>query len=921
MSLNCHLSWRFEHHCNSWADCVFYQFVYVLCVGADGLDSAGCSPKDDEDDSDNEIPENCGAAAMKSNKISPASSYHAGSSYYYPMSKQKSWLARCDNQRHVAGNDSSYVEPSEDSYYSQYQRQRLDDSTSAARGFGANGDVKVQRLKQRKQARRERESAGLTTADSVAGYRGRDCSIDELIEYIDAKPPAGSKTQKQTNRRKKRKKRNSSNRSTNSANDTVESIIPVGRSDKCTDVGSGEMSPSKLFDQTAAAAAAAAAGGHAATTDECKTHSSSGDDKVNTASISELSLHRDTLTRMPPSGVFNSNLSDGDKNGSDFHRDSNCRNTDQGHGVFQEIEVVSVVDSSNLSNVDSDPTAKLGSEHSSLTGVSATVTEGSESASHINWEESRIVVLDSCCLQLSNVSVSDDEKALSNEHTEDSKVAEEDNDVQQDKALAVNNENSSRCVVSSYAAVSDAVVDSLSDVHVLQRRQSEDLGCMSSVRQPGELSGISQKICSIDAGQSTPSSSISDARDSIDFDSQSLADDLSSDFDFTAQAASNENEFTVVTQKKKKKLVRHNVGSVDCFQRTFCIRTRQQSRAVQAHETQSSYKHESLIKELSTVSSSIPQTCPSHSNNDLSSETVAQQTSTPVEVPRIAAEIVQSLSNDRQMKSVTHSISSVAYLNNNVTNAVLNCAAVNDGVSTSQLPTSLVTVSTSHNAKDLRRPNAEHRAQEKVFLDTRQPHAGVSPANAFSELSFWYDTNVQENQSMQLQTDTHRLAAIRNTGGEPALNEVSDSVSFSTALLVTSSCTVNASDSRTESAVSTRSAASDDLSLLRNLSLLQSKKQSVTVRDETRRQPAISNCPVTMTSVSSSSQYMENVSNSHSDNLTVSAAVIQSPAVISASITASSQHSATRGRQPFFLGDAQLFLYNGQLMLIAAATF
>ena len=125
-------------------------FVLCVCVTVDGLDSAGCSPKDDEDDdSDDEVSENCAAAAMKQNKISPASGYHSGSAYRYQVGKEKTWLAKFDERQHMAvpsENNSARLEPADDSYCSRYQRRSSEDSTAAGRAFSANSDAVMQRI-------------------------------------------------------------------------------------------------------------------------------------------------------------------------------------------------------------------------------------------------------------------------------------------------------------------------------------------------------------------------------------------------------------------------------------------------------------------------------------------------------------------------------------------------------------------------------------------------------------------------------------------------------------------------------------------------------------------------------------------------------------------------------------------------------
>ena len=900
-------------------------------VATDGLDSAGCSPKDDEDDdSDDETSQNSGAAALKQNKISPASGYHAGSSYYYPMGKEKSWLARCDDRQHMSipsENNSSCLEPSEDSYYSQYQRRRSGDDSSAGRGFGANSDEMRQRMMRRKQARRERESAGLTTADSVAGYRGRDCSIEELIEYIDAKPPAVPKAgQRQSGNRKNRKKKRDSNLR-KSVNGDVKRTTAVDSSDKPSDLNSGETSPEKLSGQTVDTADAATG-----TSNEPETHISSGDDKVHPESVSELPLRCDTFFQMLPSDGSSSNVSDGDNNVLDFRTDDSFRNNAASSEAYSGMSgMLSVEAVSDGCCVGDNSAVTLDPERKAVIAVPATqITEG---AYHNSVEEFGIMILDSCCSKPA------DSTTVANEHYYDeSKIFKDDSIVPEDEIMASDNENSSPPVSSSCVVVpEEAVVNSVNDRHVLHHR-SEELSCESV--QPGELTGNTQKIYCTETGQSTPCSSISDARDSLDFDSQSLADDLSSDFDFSAQTF-NENDFTVVTQKKKKKPARQNVGSSDCLRRTFYNRNHRESVGVR--DWQSSCRNVSVVKQSSTMPSTGPVICSSGCNNaEVCSAPASQQTTTSLEVPA-TSEFVQSLVCDRQMGSDTDN---VLYVDRSTgLNETTSAAAHFENTSpcfTSS--TSISLHSTSQNVKNVKQSSADRKTQEKVFLDTRQPSVGVAPAIASSELSFWYDMNVPENRSVQVQTDSVTLLPTYNVG-EPSVNTESAHLANLPPASVVSGlpssvmCTGDANsvlhvDSCAENAVSLHSSAADSPSLLgNNSSWLQHRDgQTATPVDcssQMHQQQLFSRADVstgyvTLTSGSgssiSSSQYIVS-NNNHSESLVVrpavcNAAIRSSSAVVTASVAASSWHSSSRSRQLFALRDAQLFLYDGELVLI-----
>ena len=897
-------------------------------VTTDGLDSAGCSPKDDEDDdSDDELPETCGAAAMKPNKISPASGYHAGSSYYFPMSKAKSWLARCDDRQHHGSteNNSSCLEQSDDSYYNRYQLRHSDDSTPAGRGFSANSDAVMERMMRRKEARRQRESANMTTADSVAGYRGRDCSIEELMEYIDAKPPTVPKSgQRRTGNRKKRKKKRSSNRPAQSDNGNVRSTTPVGSSRKPTEVDT--TSPQRSVADTVAAADGGTASGN-----EHERCLSLGGDKVDSESMSELPLRCDKFFEMLPSDGSSSNTSDADV-ASDSRIDGGFGNFAQSSGDYRElVEMPSSGVGSPEARVGDVQAAKLDSEP---------VTESSKTANSDNVDE-----FGSRGCKQSNNAVSDKEATLDSENLEENRIYQTDAKSQGDETIAQITENCCPSVSSSsFGASADAVVDSANGGHVIiQRRHSEGFGCTTVSQQiacqSSESVSGSRKVCSTNTGQSTPSSSISDTRDSLDFDSQSLADELSSDFDFCAPTTSHESDFTVVTQKKKKKPTKLNAGSAGCLRRTFYNRNHQAVLAPRDWQSQS--RNESIFRESTTVPSTVPVSCSSVSNNlELRSMPVGRETGTPLEIA-VSIESVESLlSNERTRSDVDR----VLYASHTVTNAMLDHAAgaSSCGETNSRCITSLSAESSHRTAlavKDVTRSSADNRTEEKLFLDTRRPHVGVTPAPAFSELSFWYDTTISENQSTTADTDTPTLTSpynIAEPGENADVSLVTSSTSFAnfptgavitslassatSTVIVTTHLYVNSCTS--PAAVSLQLAAGDSSVSVSNASLLPTPDGPIGTlvahSVQTYVQPLLSRAPdcyVTSTSAVSSSSRDAVNNHTRSGTLVVSSgastALSQSAAVVSASATDSVRQPSGRSHQRFDLRDAQLFLYNG----------
>jgi len=503
--------------------------------------------------------------------------------------------------------------------------------------------------------------------------------------------------------------------------------------------------------------------------------------------------------------------------------------------------------------------------------------------------------------------------------------------------IATNAEDYSPSVYSSYSRVTEDVgIDSVDSVRVIQRRHSEGLGC-STIHQPNESVCTTRKVCSTDNGQSTPSSSISDARDTLDFDSQSLADDLSSDFDFSMPTTSHESDFTIVTQKKKKKQARQNVRSTGCLQRTFYNRTRRDGLAV--GDWQSQHRNEPVLGESAIMpSTEVPVSCSTYSSSiEHHSVPVYLQTGISLETAA-GSEFAKSLANDRRIGSDTYSVS---YEDCTVTNsAVLSKASIastrreiNSRVFTGSSPASSQT--TTQTVKDVTRSSAERKTEEKVFLDTRRPNLGAAPTPAFSEFSFWYDVNIQENQSVSAQTDTPMLSSASNVGDHRVNAEVSlisNSPVLPTAPVVTClsssvTCTVNTNthsyvDNCTNPAVSLSYAAAADSSPLGGI-VSQLATGNVTTRTQVNNssptcvQPSISQSTasnVTLTSgVSVSHDTVTNIAHSgrHVIRPVVSSSPGQSHAAVSASAMHSVRHPSGRSRQLFDLRDAQLFLYSG----------
>jgi len=855
----------------------------IFLVAADGLDSAGCSPKDDEDDSDDDdASKNCGAAALKPNKISPAGGYQTGSSYYSQFVKEKNRLARRDDMHRpaVASEDNpGCFEPAEDSFYGRYQRRQSDDDTAVENGFGANSDTARQRMMRRKQARQKRENAGLTTADSVAGYRGRDCSIEELIEYIDAKPPVVPKPgQKQTASHKNRKKKRGSNRAAKSDSGNAKSTTPVGSSHKCRGVNSDQTSPAKLAGKTAAPVDSSTGA-----TNDPETRLSSPDGEVDAEMLTQLLLQSDAVSSMPTYEGSSSNASDAD-NVSDIRNDETFRNYHR--SPDESVEMMS---------------SGVGSERG---------YENYNLAVKVDTEPYVTVVQNT-----ETVATADDR-----DHYKESNISNADEDTQ--RQGEVTTATTEDCIASVSLRVSEDSVNS----SCVQCHYSEEL-CNATVYreivcQPSNSVGFTQTIHSIDAGQSTPSSSISDARDTQDFDPQSLTDDVLSDFDSCSIEASHDSDFTVVTQKKKKNVTRQNASSASCLQRTFYNRNLRDTPSVR--DWQSSCRQRTA-KQISTARSSVPVTCSSASVSTELHVPVSQHTSTSGEV----SEIVLSFPDDGQIGSDAGDVLPVTRVDSNKPNAICDDAAIHVSLCGE------ISSTFSQSAKDVKWLTSECKTREKVFLDTRQPNVGIAPTFTTSELSFYYDVNIPENwsavQVCSLMLSPAYSEEASGVNAEPQLTSTyanSNNFPVATGSLSPVTFTGDANsvlciDHCTEQAVGLQSGAGNNLSLTDNASQWQQSDVRCTTTpidniSQTYEQPVTTQSSalaydVTLPSyVSSSSRDL--VSDTTQSGIlvvrhSVSTAADQPSSSISA--TDSHQHSSSRSRQRFDLQAAQLFLYSG----------
>jgi len=870
-------------------------------VGADGLDSAGCSPKDDEDDdSDDDASKNCGAAAIKQSKISPAGGYQPGSSYYSEFTKQKSRLARRDDRRRLAvpsEDNSSCFEPSEDSFCGRYQRRQSDDDIPTGRGFGANGDAVMQRMMRRKLARKKRENAGVTTADSVAGYRGKDCSIEELIEYIDAKPLAVPKpVQKQSSSRKNRKKKRGSNRGAKSDSGDVKSVTPSISRER-SGVSSCKTSPEKLAGQTAADV-----DGSTGTTNDRERHASSGE--VDSEMLSELLSPHDVVSPALMYEGSSSNASDAD-NVSDHHNERTVG--DYAHSPDESVEMSPGVRSES-SCENYSLTGKVDAEPY-VPGIQSTETVDSA-----NVNDSGMYMLDGCCQsEPSDATVSINETTRGRDSYKESYVAETVADTQMDSEVTA-------AVTASVAlrVSENAAVDSIS----VECRHSEDV-CSTTIH--GEI------VCQTDehvystlsvhgTGQSTPSSSTSDARDSHstcdardsrDFDSQSLPDDMSSDADHCYIQSSRENDFTVVTQKKKKNLTRQTVSSAGCLQRTFYNMSLWDSHPV--HDWQGSCGHDT-VKPLSSARSTVPVTCLSVSvSREPHGVPASQHIATPAEL----SESDQSFTHDRRTVQDADNVSSVACMDPN--------AVLDDATDVSSCCENSSHFSQS--VKDTKQLSGEPKPREKVFLDTRRPNVGIAPASTSSELSFYYDVSVLENQPA-VQTDSLRLSPAYNLqeAGGPAevlsTSSSGNSTNFPTPVGTDSSLPVTCTDdansvlsiaNRRGQPDGSQSTPGDDLLLLDNACRWQqwdaTPVDDVPQTHVSTRSGAPVHC-VTLPSDTSRSSVELVDDSSRAGSLVVGPAAGR-PSSSASDVDDPHQHSSQRGHQRFDLQPAQLFLYSG----------
>jgi len=421
-------------------------------------------------------------------------------------------------------------------------------------------------------------------------------------------------------------------------------------------------------------------------------------------------------------------------------------------------------------------------------------------------------------------------------------------------------------------------------------------------------------------GQSTPSSSTSDARDSHstcdardsrDFDTQSLPDDMSSDADHCFIQSSRENDFTVVTQKKKKNLTRQTVSSAGCLQRTFYNRSLWDSHPV--HDWQGSCGHDT-VKPLSSARSTVPVTCLSASvSRELHGVPASRHVATAAEV----SESDQSFTHDRRTVQDTDTVSSVACMDRN--------AVLDDATDVSSCCENSSHFSQS--AKDAKQLSGEPKPREKVFLDTRRPNVGIAPASTSSELSFYYDVSVPEHQSA-VQTDSLTLSpvySLQEAGGPAEVLSTSssgNSTNFPTPVGTDSSLPVTCTDdangvlsiaNRRGQPDGSQSTPGDDLLLLDNACRWQ--QWDATPADDasqtcvSTRSSAPVHC-VTLPSDTSRSSVELVDDSSRAGSLVVGPAAGR-PSSSASDVDDPHQHSSRRGHQRFDLQPAQLFLYSG----------
>lgn len=893
------------------------EMLVCVCNGADGLDSAGCSPKDDEDDdSDEEVAAMTAAAATKHNKISPACSCYPGSSYYYPMFKQKPQLAGRNDRQHQAEqseNSRGRLEPpSDDSYYNPYQQS--DSNVSGDHGLSGNNDVARQRMMRRKQARREREAAGMTTADSVEGYRGRDCSIDELIKYIDAKPPNVPKPgQKQTTRCKKRKKKRGGS--------NVKSTVPVSGPDACSANNLDQTRVEKSGDVTAVSADSTVS-----STNEPETPKSSDDYKVDLKSASELPLYCDTLCQtLPPSEGSSSSIGDSA---------DGFRHCDQSVEACNEtVELSSVIMKPEGGGMAVKPDARP-------SAVNTPPTQSTGAVSVAKMDEFENFLSSSACSKLCHKNSCNEESRLTSEtYRESNGVSQADADVCRSEVIAVDAGNFSGCISSSCMGLCEIELCTVS-----RRRHSADVRCTTSPREITyqHSEDACRSICGSDTGKSTPSSSISGAHHSHSFDSQSLADDVSSDVDCRSVKTSLENDFTVVTthkkKKKTKKLLRQKVAADSCLWRTF--------HSGILHRD-SSLQNEYVRQEAAGTEPTAAMTmCMSTANSSqLHSAPVSQQTSTLSEMSSVA-QSVQLCEGRTGVDAV-----GVSDVDSNVTDATVLCPAtgrLSGGENNSSFRT-CSSADGSHSSA----PSAawssssadKRTTREKLFLDTRRPRASrVRTAAAVSELSFWYDVTVSDNQCTSARPDTDCTKSLSALGLAAEPSDSSSSGTVADLTFVCSPVAVSSLSSQTSTDVNTGprlnvdqhetarlSSAADAGSLLLSGNECRLRQQPDDL-PQVRRQPSFRDSCVTTTVTSSTVTLAVSCCDNSCDDMDSTAVTECSDVLVGRSTTAStaSRHSfspvisasttphshscgysSSHSRHCFQLRDAQLFLYSG----------
>jgi hypothetical protein len=224
--------------------CVLNRLLVHIFSFTDGLDSAGNSPKDDDDDSDDDLTTRAGLLLCKDSKKSCG--IKGDSTFKFDRGKDRV-LPRSDGSSRACGTEDTGNFASGFSHGSvsgcasrsspHYDLLRNESNDSDARnvildpkaiGFQKD-EQRLKLMKKRREKKRERAAAaGLLQSNAVEGYLGdKELSIDELVNYIDSQPNEPDKKDKKPGggRKSKKNKKN-----------------PTEKLESC-DVGRGRKTP------------------------------------------------------------------------------------------------------------------------------------------------------------------------------------------------------------------------------------------------------------------------------------------------------------------------------------------------------------------------------------------------------------------------------------------------------------------------------------------------------------------------------------------------------------------------------------------------------------------------------------------------------------------------------------------------------